>query len=437
MHKMSLFSLIAVLLLSSACNPAHAIDPAFGSAGFAAIPKISSGTTVSVLGFVRLPLSGGYMVFSQQQDSRGTQRVVASRFTDDGQINRGWGDSGNLFYAMPVPIGLNARVAIGLEGSPAAEQIYLTGLVSSGGDISYFVATFNAAGSFTSFSTSGPGGWPSGSVYNVEAEEIYSATAGVTLLGGNQGLLVAGAGYNNRWGTPYESWDIFQVYGSPRVIDIYDFFAPSREGSRISQLRSRSDGRADVVGTFGYRLFQASSWPASPIYASIPVPCPGGATPLAKSVDDIAWPDSFAGDALLYARSICPGSSNTYVSILRMRGIDVTPTIPVVVWSTMLADVSTACGGGSGTFDSFGGCVGVYLGVSNVSGAPVIASSLTGSLARIDVGSTSPKSLGNITDTSGVALIPSSIYGADYRYPYLVCLARSGGAYGLVRVDVR
>jgi hypothetical protein len=110
-------------------------DASFGISGYAPIPSVDIATPgASPLGFVRLPLSGGYLMLSVQTVG-GVSRVVASRFTEAGAVNTAWGSGGSLAYGgIPAPKNAasfgeaQARVVVNLEGSPAAEVIYLTGL---------------------------------------------------------------------------------------------------------------------------------------------------------------------------------------------------------------------------------------------------------------------------------------------------------------------
>jgi hypothetical protein len=134
-----------------------ALDKSFGNSGFAALPLVEAGAPEPIpLGFVRMPLSTGYMAFSVQK-VRGISRIVGSRFTDEGILYTPWGTGGSQAYVFPTPVDrsggadgdLQMRVTVSVEN--AVEVVYIAFLYkNTTGATRLLVARLGASGGILS-----------------------------------------------------------------------------------------------------------------------------------------------------------------------------------------------------------------------------------------------------------------------------------------------
>lgn len=427
---------LAALALSVvlAANPAFAQyqgviapDRSFGSGGFAALPVVSPATPGSVpLGFVRMPSSGGYLYFSVQQVGANL-RVIASRYTDAGAINTGWGSGGNLVYAVPVPDGvgggapledIQARVVVGLEGSPAAEIVYLVGRFS--GNLT--VARFAADGTFLSFA-SDP--LPIGFAFGPGS--ISAVAAGGNLFGGNTGLLVAVQGRSSE----INRTALIQIQGG----SIFETFGIrlNRPDLRINQIVLQADGKADLVGTQGAKATYLRYDARSNVLLNeqfFDLPCASSAT-LASVADGIVRGGALVNDVLISGRSQC--GSGQQSSVVRIASVE---TLPTVAWSI---GTGTDLGGCTALLDP---CLASFVTLSGVVPGRAYAVTPGAYLAQVDV-TGSGRLLGRdalMGEAGGSALVivPSNKFGASHAHPSIAGIGYSvtpgGAVFGFGRV---
>lgn len=239
-----------LLLCWLLCMPAFAqytgplaLDRSFGGGyGLATLPFVDpTFPQATPIGFVRLPSSGGYVYFSKQRVS-GQNRVVASRFTDDGQPVTAWGNGGNLVYSMPAPDddptygATQARVAVGIEGG--SEVLYVIGRFSSGGVAYLSVASIGANGAFLNFSSN-----DLKTLLPINGfGSLVAATTATRLYGGSPGLMVAAQGS----GAEIDKTALVQIIGGTIRTDYSGTL--SRPNLRVRQLVPNALGWMDVFG---------------------------------------------------------------------------------------------------------------------------------------------------------------------------------------------
>lgn len=414
------------------------LDTTFGLNGLAPIPVADASSPASApLGFVQMPISGGYMMMSVQT-VRGNSRVVASRLTDRGATDSAWGDGGTLVYGIPIPAGSStftgtapARVIVALEGSPAIEVVYLVGLYNdSGGRPNLMVARLSANGSLLSFTSSALIGFVGGPA----SIDAMSPASGEFLYKGHPGLLVAVRGQ----GTMANTTTMVQVYtpvGSAST-EIVDYTTNdvrlSRPNLRINHLVTRSDSTFDAVGTEGgmalYIHYDAKRL-AVIQERYFPLSCGTGFGASSASVADGIVRNETS--VLLVGRAQCGGDGVRAV-LTHIANIESTPS---ETWSTRVSEALT------GTSDLLQACLSCAAVMSDAVPGQVLVVSPSGYLARLDVGSgrmIGRDALLRDQDSASFALLPTTKLGMAQTRPYLTGIAfyyvpPSTGIFGLAR----
>lgn len=416
-------------------------DGGFGFGGFASIPAVDTSTPASApLGFVRMPLSGGYLVLSVQTVS-GVSRVVASRLTETGAIDNGWGSGGAQAYAIPIPTGAAnftgfapARVVVALEGSPAIEVVYLVGLYNDGdGRPNLMAMRLGANGAFLSFANSELFGFIGGA----GSIDAISPASGTALLAGHPGLLVAVRGQ----GSMADTTTIVQVFtplGSVNT-SIVDYATSdvrlSRPGLRINHLLAQDDGSFDAVGTEGgmalYLHYDAKSLHVlQERYFALS--CGTGFGASSASVADGIVRN--ATSVLLLGRARC-GGDGTRAVLARVATIDIAPT---EVWSSRVSDAF------DGFADLLDPCLSCAAVMSDTVAGQVLVVSPSGYLAHVDAGNGRVAVRDALQLMQGAAVFgvaPTTRLGLSQTPPYLTGIAvynvpPSAPLYGLARVAV-
>lgn len=410
-----------------------ATDRGFGSNGLARLPTVDPAHPGSLpLGFVRMPLSGGYVHFSVQQVGSNA-RVVASRYTDNGTLNTGWGSGGSQIYALPVPDGIGsgdpgqveARVVVGLEGSPASEILYLVGKLIGGDGKHYLtVARFAANGSLLAFSSD-----------NLPVHFAFGAGSIVSAATSSR---LFGAGGTNRYGVLVAVQGRLSELNKTALIQIqestiFETFSSSftRPDLRINQLVMNADGKADVVGTEGGKALYMQYDASNDLLLQerfFDLPCASGAT--ASVADGLVRNAALGSDVLLVGRANCTGGGQASV-LARVANI---ATAPGINWRLTTADDLGGCGSLLDT------CPVHSVLMSTALAGRIYATLPTGYLAHVNGGTGSAALLGfDALLGSDLAILPAPRWGTDQSHPYLAGLAygfdsSSGFIFGLGRI---
>lgn len=405
----ALFALLAAMPLAAQYNAGMALDRSFGANGFTALPQLDpTQPGIAPIGFVRLPLSGGYLYFHVQQVGANT-RVVATRFHDNGTINTGWGSNGSLIYTVPVPaVGSSgdptdreARVAVGVESG--AEVIYLAEKFVSGGAL-LGVARFAADGTFLSFDSS--------NLPTYLASAMSSITAMTThpnMFFGD-GLLVAVQG------SGVDSTRTALVHVTDGTIDSMSNAALVRPGLRINHLIAHPDGRVDIVGSeAGMVLYveynaDSNTWGTERFFH---FPCPSG-TATMSIADGLVRPASLGSDVLVIGRAACSGGPHAMVA--RVSAIGTSPSVGWAVATT--SDLG-------GCTDLVGQCRVSFAAVSSAGANRAYVTTPVATLAHVDIGSNPGRllgtdQLGQGSPSSQILVAPTFALGADQVHPFLV-----------------
>ncbi|HJU38889.1 MAG TPA: hypothetical protein VJ724_04900 [Tahibacter sp.] len=337
---------IGVVLASTtapagAANPfGLAPDPTFGTNGFTALPAHASttpGAPITPIGIVRLDIGGGYIAATLQRVSA-IDRIVLTRYAENGQFDIGWGTGGSQMPGLPPPLVFAGADTIKLvAGRENGQDIfYVAFTVVSGGISSVAVAKFLASGAFdASFGFGGyatstlPVGAPIGliSVQGAAFTEVFGLPVLVVALGANGGRLVFTRAHG--LGTAALS---DQGGGSSILIGAVP---------QVMQMRALGPDRVEVVGAVNYDALYvdyhagtlASSW------RMFDMPCQGAN--IASSVDAAARPAAFGGDTLVYGRAVC--DTGSHVVVARIANV-ATPAASLVWWRNVEAD--SQCNGG-------------------------------------------------------------------------------------------
>lgn len=406
----ALFALLAATPLAAQYHASMALDRSFGANGFAALPQLDpTQPGIAPIGFVRLPLSGGYVYFHVQQVGANT-RVVATRFHDNGTINTGWGSNGSLIYTVPVPAGgssgdpleREARVAVGVESG--AEVIYLAEKFVSGGTF-LGVARFAADGTFVSFDSSNL------PTYLTSAMSSITAITTHPNMFFGDGLLVAVQG------SGADSTRTALVHVTDGTIDNATNASLVRPGLRVNHLIAHPDGRVDVVGTeAGFMLYveynaDNDTWGTDRFFH---FPCPSGGTATASAADGMVRPASFGSDVLIIGRAVCSGGPHAMVA--RVSAIGTSPSVSWAVATT--SDLG-------GCTDLVDRCRVSFAAVSSAGANRAYATTPMATLAHIDIDSNPGRllgtdQLGQGSPSSQILVAPTFALGADQVHPFLV-----------------
>lgn len=409
-------------------------DGSFGGGGFAAIPTLTPGAPAPLpLGFVRLPLSPGYVVFSMQQVN-GVFRIVASRYTDDGVLFAPWGNSGSQTYSLPIPLGgpggfgeeVQARVTVNQEG--AAEILYLVLLYKDNLNVTnLMVARIGTDGGLLSVANSTLSNGLTRGIGAITA--IATANAG-PLYSNNPGLLLAVQGRESELDTT----ELIQV-STPlngTVTTIFEY--PTGDGRitradlRIRHLSLRDDGKFDLAGTQGgkamYMLYDAHTFRVlRENYFTLSC-----GSSVASVADNLVRDTSLGGAVLLVGRADC-GAGTLRPVLAKVLDID---TFPSLAWTVTTAEAINGCS------DLRGPCLASYATVSSPGRAHVVTP--PGYLALVNVaGSGTILGRDSLFDTGqNLSVLPSLKMGAARNTSYLtgvaVAVTPDGTSFGLGRV---
>lgn len=414
------------------------LDAGFGIGGFAPIPAADIATPgATPLGFVRMPLSGGYLMLSAQTVG-GVSRVVASRFTDSGAVDGAWGSNGSATYAIPVPKDATAigsaqgRVVIGLEGSPAVEVVYLVGLYNDvNGRPNLMAARLGADGAFLSFGNSELFGFIGGA----GSLDAVAPAAADALYAGHPGLLVAVRGKDSM----VDTTTMVQVYTPVGTVNtsIVDYTTSdvrlSRPGLRVNHLRPRDDGTFDAVGAEGgmsmYLHYDARHL-AVLQERYFALSCGTGSGASTASVADGIVRD--ATSALLLGRASC-GGEGARVVLARVTDIE---NAPLQTWSTRVGDASSAY---TALLEPCMPCAAM---ASEAMPGQILVTSPSGHLARVDAASGIVRGRDALSSTLGAAsfaVLPTLRLGQSQSSVWLTGVALyyvppSTSTFGLARV---
>lgn len=337
------------VLVASTAGPADAanslgvaFDPTFGNGGFAALPAHPSadpGTPVTPIGLIRLDTAGGYVAATLQQVS-GNARIVLTRYAENGQLDTGWGSGGNQLPAIPSPYvpggSVNAiKLVAGREGGQ--DIFYLAFSLFSSPDLYVAVGKFQASGAFdASFGFGGyatsklPVSAPAGlaTIQGAAFTEVFGLPVLVVAVNANGNRLVFTRAHGS--GTASLS---DQGGGSSLVMGA----TPT-----ILQMRTFGPNHVEIAGTAGnnalYIDYDAGTLTA--VSRVFRLPCPAGSN--WSTLDAVARPAAFGGDALVYGRSYCIGVGAVAIAA---RVANITAPSPSFVWSVN-TEVNTICNGG-------------------------------------------------------------------------------------------
>lgn len=414
-------------------------DSSFGIGGYAPIPSVDIATPgASPLGFVRLPLSGGYVMLSAQTVS-GATRVVATRFTEAGAVDSAWGSGGSQTYAgVPVPKdaasvgGAQGRVVVNLEGAPAVEVIYLTGLYDDvNGRPNLMAVRLGADGALLSFGNSELFGFLGGA----GSIDAVASAGGDALYKGHPGLLVAVRGKGSMIDTT-TMVQVFTPVGTPNT-QIVDYTTSdvrlNRPNLRINHLVSRGDGTFDAVGTEGgmalYLHYDAKHL-AVMQERYFPLSCGTGFGASTASVADGIVRNGTA--TWLVGRAHC-GGDGTRAVLARIADVE---NAPAETWSTRVSEALT------GDTALLGPCFSCSAVTSDAVPGQILVTSPSGYLARVDAAAGSVRgrdALSLMIGAAGFGVLPTTMLGQSQASPWLTGVAMyyvppSSPFFGLARI---
>lgn len=377
----------------------------------------TSGDTILPVGFVHLPLSGGYL-YVTLQIVKGVPHVVVTRFNANGSLNTHWKDPasdpyvvlGSAVLALPVPdLDANntplARVVVNIEGP--SERIYFAELFGGGSMLR--ISRFDV--SLTNFETSAISASLSGGFGSIEA---MTAGALVGSLGTGAVVAVQGTGTNAI---------VSQLYGAAgSSLAITGVGSHSSPGFRINDMTARLDRAVDVVGSEGAQalyLQMRTQSPTSTIYETyFNLNCPNGSPATASALDGLvpAPPGDTGDDTMVLGRADC-GSAGRVSMIERVSNIDFLGSAHITGYSP--AGTSVNCSDGFASAP----CRASYLTAAGDAANSLVATSPDAFLAHISGNSGAATFLGDEANAalSGYPLIvPASSTGASLEYPYLI-----------------
>lgn len=386
------------------------VDPAFGSEGFAAIPRYASadpGTTITPVGLVRLSTAGGYVAATLQNVSN-LPRLVLTRFTDGGQLDTGWGVGGSQLPALPSPyLTGSSTSAIRLVAGQESGQdtFYLAFSLQGTPSFSVAVAKFHASGAFdanfgfggygvSSLPVSAPGG----------IQELRGAAHSVVF--GIPVLVVAVAAPGNKIVFSRAHGSGAAAMSDQGGTSVVTF------GSAVTFLQMRTAGpnNVELVGSAGndalYLRYDAGT--LERVSRVFRFRCPAGTN--WSVIDALERPAAFGADALLAGRAFCDGIGAVAVTV-RMADI---ATAPTEIWSARTETNATCT-------STTAPCLPVMLAYSDSFAQIAATVTPNGRLVpvRLDTGAVLA---GNPMNGFGGNIYPqhSSYRGIAFRYPSLV-----------------
>ncbi len=413
-----------------------AYDQNFG----AEVPVLdASHPDMGVIGFVQLPLSGGYVFFSVQQIGT-AKKLVMTRFNSDGSLDKFWARGTYASLASYV-IGIvlpdesfstdesqyQARLTTAIEGSPATEKIYLAAKYTVGGAQYLYVAKFDLTEPLESFAISNlPTSFSDG------AGAMIGVSTQITRTAGTPGVVALVQGI----GSESTKASVVQAYGDPTTIDIAEVLTFTRPTLRLNRLIARPDGLGEVVGTSGSQaLYMKLDVSRSAIVSetSFDLPCPSGFT-ISSVIDNLTLipPADSDADVLILGRVEC--SDGLYSEVARVANI---ATLPTIESFTAQKQGLEPC---PPPFASAGCLYSSFLRTADTSPFTAFATTTLTSLAH--VATTAPiKLLGNDFNQLNGPVFPATLlseeYGTYFTYPYVVGVdfdASSGNVKGLARL---
>jgi hypothetical protein len=376
------------------------VDAGFGSF----VPQLdASHAEMAPVGFVHLPLTGGYLMFTEQPIGS-ANKLVVTKFTDTGVIDANWpsaGKGGTAALPLPSPDvdytknEAQARVVLNIDSG--VEEIYIFEryyACSTDGCIQYlFASVMNVSGGVIANAAMPMDSFPK------YPWTFTAAAGGVSLGGGVIGSVMAGKA------TGTNVTELVAAHHNPPAVSpplvLYHFAEISGTAMRVNGLTT--PGTGDVT-TFGTEANLA-------VYGSVlfPLECPSSA-PI-RSVIDSAVDAQSGSDVIVEGRVDC-GSDGLFSEIARVSNIGSAGTVSVI--SASLMEPLTACDGDFSADD----CPFAYL-IAPRAGLYASATTPSGAFAHINSDAPDVFFTGADVPPSALPIVATSHYGAYYQFPYL------------------
>ena len=423
------------LFLGLISRPVHAwhagmiYDTTWG-ADVPLLDPLSNGTQIFV-GFVHLPISGGYLFVTLQSISD-SPYVVVTRFHEDGTLNTDWLDPSTDPYAAQGSAVLDtlvpdvddnqrakARLAADTDGTN--ERIYLAALTGSGSSL--VVSRFDPNLDDVDIGVETP------LALHYGFGDIEADVAGVPIGTSDTGLVVAVAGNAAEASTSI-------LYGAAGTSFAVKLLAEhTGTGLRINDMNARSDGDIDVVGTQdGSALYMLARTRTGASISNLNVfslSCPNGTLAPTSVFDAIAPASGSSSDSLVVGRVDC-GSDGLWSVVERIGDIGSGSSARVQSMSTLGTD--TNCADGFPTAPCFS-----YLATTAAAPDGALAFTPDGFLAHIDAGPAQSDFAGDEANAHAAGypfVAPTLAFGATLNYPYLVGISSDSGKPGIRRIAV-
>ncbi|WP_146152019.1 hypothetical protein [Ahniella affigens] len=311
--------LVAAPLARSQTPSPLDLDRSFGTDGLVSVPQATGAMPGSLsLGFVQLPASGTYLLFSAQVFS-GTPRIVCSRIQANGALDTSFGTNGSIAYALPIPDGV-------VGGAVDQIQTRAVVVVQGGAEIVHFVykfsvnfvavARFATDGSLLGFTSSN---MPTHFAGGVGA--LRDVLALPNVRPGFNGLLMAVQGQ----GGEVDRAALIKYEGS----QFFEGFSASFSNLdlRVFRIAMRPDGKIDALGTAAAKALYVPYDPAANVVGSqrfFDLHC-STSTASASVLDDIVRDAPLTNEPLLIGRARCTGGDLEVIAA-RVSSIDTAPT---------------------------------------------------------------------------------------------------------------
>ena len=381
----------------------------------------ASGSTNLPIGFVHMPVSGGYLFFSVQVIS-GLPKLVATRFRPDGSLDTFWQDPahdpyatlGSIVIALPIPdVASSGFVSARVVGDSSTDNVYLAqlnGSTSTFGATDLRITQLNAKAAIIgtdSVSYSGSFSFGFGS--------IEAGTANVAIGSSGTGALFALQGYGSE-----ANVSVFMgAAGSP--FNIVKTTSHVNSGFRVNYMTAQSDGTVDVVGTEGsqalYLQLSTGTSPRVEYENYFNLYCPGGSLSTASTVDAIVRaPPSYSQDDVLVSGRVDCGVAGRLQTVARVTSIRFRMSAIISAYSTT---PSSDCGDPVATSYCF---TSNLMAVGDAANS-ALATTTDGSAAHIDA-NPHASSIEGIEVYAAASAFPllfaSAQFGVSLEYPYLI-----------------
>ena len=406
------FSVLTISALSLgnaiAASPI-AVDNSFGVDGIAAPAFVDVAHSAywdpTIARLAHLQLAGGYALLTEQQVGA-SPKLVITRYTEDGQIEVGFGTAGSRALNLPTPIG-NATMVAGT--GVGVDALYVAATYFTGGTTYLYVARLDASGSFDpTFGGTGFEMTALRSSFAASVGSILAASANIRMEDGSEGLLLAVCG------SGADAHKIFLVQAdNTGIVEPPTAIAVDS----VNQISARADGHAEVVGTQGgnatYHDFDAenSTFPSKFDYS---FECEG--TPAAQSVADAMTRGSPMDDDILVAgRAICMGDHQPRSAVARINMPS--GSLKKLVWSNAYEQSTPAC------LDINERCP-ASIAASSKSPEAVMLT-VNAHIARIGIDNGDYRGADDTESTGSFAIAPSAWEGFSFNYPIIVGTART------------